>query len=89
MGGARRDVGTVGVGRTRDGSKPAIEEDVVLGNRVENTDLVWGVVVDDFGRTRLVESIIGDGLLSDESAHVLVLDVHVDDVLIWVPCAED
>lgn len=89
VGGSRRDVGAIGVGRARDSSEPAIEQDKVLSHCVENTDLVWGVVVDNFSRARLVEGIVGDGLLGDEAAHVFVLDVHVGNLLIWVPGAED
>ncbi len=69
----RGDIGTIGIGRTWDGSKPSVEKNKILSHLTKDTDLVWRIVIDDLGSTRLVESIVSVGLFGHESTHVLSL----------------
>jgi hypothetical protein len=88
VGGTRGDISTVGVGGAGDSCEPAVEEDVVLSHGSEDSDLVLGVVVDNLSSAGLVQSIKGDGLLSNETTHSLQVE-EVGGILLGVVGAED
>jgi len=93
--GTRGEVGAVGVRWTRDGSKPAVEEDEVLCHGVEDRNVLRGVVVDNFGRGLKILVLVGNALLRDETIHEgrgcvvgmeRTIDLHVSTThaMVWV-----
>ena len=86
---SRGDVRTVRVCRAGYGCEPAVKHHEVLGHCVEDSDLVWSVVIDSFSSTGLVQGLVGEGLFRHETAHALDLNVCIGQILSGMPCAEN